>query len=262
MSLPSLPGADYSGPPYTLSSLFDAPDLIDEHQTVGGSAWPEFMLHDPVAIANWNKLMAYFGDYQLSLLIDGGIAAVINMVPLHLDLALSNLPDRGVDWGVEKSVADFEEDRPPNAALALQVVIAGEFRRQGLSPAATGEMIRHARRKNLDHVLLPVRPNDKQHFPLIPMADYVCWTRPDGLPFDSWLRVHKRLGGEILGICSQSMTIPGRIADWRRWTGQEFPGSGPYIVSGALNPVHMNIEQDQGLYVEPNVWVRHQPRSG
>jgi hypothetical protein len=37
----------------------------------------------------------------------------------------------------------------------------------------------------------------------------------------------------------------------------EFPGSGHYVVPGALSPVRVDIERDEGLYVEPNLWVRH-----
>jgi hypothetical protein len=53
------------------------------------------------------------------------------------------------------------------------------------------------------------------------------------------------------------MAVPGTIADWRRWTGLEFAASGPVAVPGALVPVHVSLEQDHAVYVEPNVWVRH-----
>ena len=105
--------------------------------------------------------------------------------------------------------------------------------------------------------MLPVRPNEKQAYPLIPMADYIRWTTPAGLPFDSWLRVHKRLGGETIKICHQSMIIPGTVREWETWTGLKFPGSGRYIVPFALNPIEIDLEKDQGCYVEPNVWVVH-----
>jgi hypothetical protein len=36
-----------------------------------------------------------------------------------------------------------------------------------------------------------------------------------------------------------------------------FPDSGPYVVPGALVPVEIDRDRDQGRYVEPNVWVRH-----
>ena len=150
---------------YTVASLLERPDLADEHQTVGGSAWPEFMVHDPIAIANWDKMMRYFAIDQLSLLVEDQIAAVINMVPICVETDLIKLSDRGVDWGVERSVENYEQGVQPNALMGLQVVIAKTFRRRNLSETATREMISHARRRNCDLILLPVRPNGKHVFP-------------------------------------------------------------------------------------------------
>ena len=35
------------------------------------------------------------------------------------------------------------------------------------------------------------------------------------------------------------------------------PQSGKYIIPGALNPIEMNIEKYEGIYIEPNVWMQH-----
>ena len=53
------------------------------------------------------------------------------------------------------------------------------------------------------------------------------------------------------------MDIRGSIAEWVEWTGLEFPGSGRYVVPGALVPVVVDLDADLGVYVEPNVWVTH-----
>lgn len=257
MSSEHTSGAETSGAQYTIASLAERPDLKDQHQATGGSGWPEFMLHDPVAIANWDKLVSWFAADQLSMLIDSQVAAVINMVPLRVDPDLGKLPDRGVDWGVEKSVADHDNGTRPNALMGVQVVVGKAFRGQKLSEAAAREMIRHTRRRECEFLLLPVRPNGKQAYPLIPMDEYINWKDPDGLAFDGWLRVHQRLGGETIRICHQSMIISGTIAEWEEWTGQTFPGSGKYTVPFALNPIEIDIEQNLGRYIEPNVWVVH-----
>ncbi len=185
---------------YRVATLSEQPDLLAQHQTTGSSAWPEFMLHDPVAVANWGKMMSYFAGDQLSLLVGDKIAAVVNMVPLKVDADFGKLPDTGVDWGVEKSVSDHEAGIRPNALMGLQVVVAKEFRGKKFSGIATREATAHARRHKLEFVVLPVRPNEKHLYPLIPIADYIHWKNPGGLPFDSWLRVHKRLGGDMISI--------------------------------------------------------------
>ena len=109
----------------------------------------------------------------------------------------------------------------------------------------------------LSDLIAPVRPNQKSRYPLTPIERYITWKRPDGFPLDPWLRVHARLGAEIVRVCERSMTIPGTVAEWESWTGLSFPDSGEYVVPDALVPITIDREADQGLYVEPNVWMRH-----
>ena len=89
------------------------------------------------------------------------------------------------------------------------------------------------------------------------MDDYARLTRSDGLPVDPWLRVHVRLGGVIEGVAPASQTVSGSLDEWRSWTGLGFSDSGPVHVPGALVPVQCVAEQGIAVYVEPNVWVRH-----
>lgn len=238
-------------------SIAERPDLLDAHQTFGGSAWPEFMLHDPVAGAHWPTMMHAFADCQLSLLSGDDIIAVINNVPLRFDGPMTDLPDRGVDWGIEKAVADHKNGQRANALMGVQIVIGKPQRGQGLSQTAVRAMIQLAKRKQLDHVILPVRPTFKHRFPLIAMNDYIRWSTSAGLPYDPWLRVHARLGGKTIKVCHQSMTITGTVQQWSTWTGLVFPGSGQFLVEDALNPVAIDLEKDVGTYIEPNVWTVH-----
>jgi hypothetical protein len=87
------------------------------------------------------------------------------------------------------------------------------------------------------------------------MERYARWTRADGLPFDPWLRVHARLGAELLEVCPASMMVDGAREEWEAWTGMAFPDDGDYVVPGALAPVA--FAGGRGRYVEPNVWMRH-----
>jgi hypothetical protein len=66
-----------------------------------------------------------------------------------------------------------------------------------------------------------------------------------------------RLGAEFVAVASASMTIEGTVAGWESWTGMAFPESGAYVVPDALVPVEIDRDADRGLYVEPNVWMRH-----
>ena len=53
------------------------------------------------------------------------------------------------------------------------------------------------------------------------------------------------------------MVIAGTLAEWSQWTGCAFDTQRPTVVPGALSPVHVSLEQDHAVYVEPNLWVHH-----
>ena len=71
--------------------------------------------------------------------------------------------------------------------------------------------------------------------------------------------VNERLGAVILKVEPRTMVNVGTIAQWEAWTGLAFPDSGPYIVPGALQPVRIDRDKDEGRYEDPNVWMRHPP---
>ncbi|MBK8392014.1 MAG: hypothetical protein IPL23_23265 [Saprospiraceae bacterium] len=51
------------------------------------------------------------------------------------------------------------------------------------------------------------------------------------------------------------MTIKGDLQYWAGILGQEIKHSGPYIVDGGLNPVFIRLEEDEGVYIEENIWI-------
>ncbi|HEX9330497.1 MAG TPA: hypothetical protein VF896_01340, partial [Anaerolineales bacterium] len=67
-----------------------------------------------------------------------------------------------------------------------------------------------------------------------------------------------RAGAKIIKPCHEAMTMRGTRSEWESWTGLKFPQSGPYVIPGALNPMEMDIEKDEGVYIEPNVWMVHE----
>ena len=108
----------------------------------------------------------------------------------------------------------------------------------------------------LDGLIAPVRPTWKERYPLSPIESYLRWRRDDGLLYDPWLRTHERLGAEVLGAgpaVADDRRLPARSG--RSWTELTYPEDGDYIVPGALAPVR--FEGGRGVYVEPNVWMRH-----
>jgi hypothetical protein len=120
-----------------------------------------------------------------------------------------------------------------------------------------GTMRAIARLRGQRALIACVRPTDKERYPTIPIERYAAWTRPDGLPFDAWIRLHVRLGGRIVRPSPASMTIRGTVAEWEGWTGMAFPETGDYVVPRAAALVHIDQKSDVGTYLDPNVWVVH-----
>jgi hypothetical protein len=109
----------------------------------------------------------------------------------------------------------------------------------------------------MNSLVAPVRPTLKSLYPLIPIERYARWQRSDGAPFDPWLRVHWRLGAGYLKAAPEATLITGTRAQWEEWTGMSFPESDEYVVPGALKPVTIDRERDNGPYEDPNIWMRH-----
>jgi GNAT superfamily N-acetyltransferase len=242
-------------------TLAERPDLraaifADELQV---SMWPEFMRHDPVADLYFAPAaFDRYLDFVLVGLEDEQVVARAFSVPFAFNLAgRTELPDAGWDAVIRWAHEDHLADRKPNAVSALEISLLPRLRGAGHSRAMLAAMKANARARGFADLYAPLRPNQKHLRPHMPMAEYVRELRPDGLPADAWLRTHVRDGGRIVKVAPCSMTVVGTVADWSRWTGMTFARSGGYAIDGALAPVSISLEHDQGVYVEPNVWVYH-----
>jgi len=219
--------------------------------------WPGFLYHDPVLERLFGLVVSEDAEFQFYAWDDEReeVVGVGMAVPASWDGEAASLPDGGLDAVVE---ARFAEGAPtPTVLCALQIVIAPECRGRGLSSRMIRRMGEIGRDHGLDTLIAPVRPTLKDRYPLAPMERYVRWRRVDGTHVDPWLRTHERLGAEIVKVAPNSMRAPGSVAEWEEWAQMTFPETGAYVVPGALVPVDVDRERDQGLYVEPNVWMVH-----
>jgi GNAT superfamily N-acetyltransferase len=241
-----------------LISGTDDANLMAKAHTVTAVEWPEFMMHDPIAVAHFHCLYDNYPEFQFVAVErdSGAVAAVGNCGPVLWDQPIESLPDRGWDWALEDMVATGGL-KDQNYLCALQIVVSARWRGKGLSHFLLDHMKSVGRRHGLPELLAPVRPNAKAEFPDLPMGEYLKRTTPDGLPQDPWLRVHRRQGADIVKVCHESMLIDGTVQEWQGWTGLTFKASGAYIIPGALRRVRMDLDSNLGTYVEPNVWVHH-----
>jgi hypothetical protein len=215
----------------------------------------EFMHHGEVAARHWPKLGGQLPELQL-LLYDDDADVVVGRGHTVPASERAGLPG-GVDDVLERRFGGGgdAEGPEPDALCALVAIVDRRRQGEGLSALLIEAMRDAAATAGLASLIAPVRPTLKQDYPLIPLERYARWTRGDGLPWDPWIRLHARLGAELLDVCHESMRIAGTVAEWETWTGLVFPDDGDYVVPGALVPVW--FEGGIGVYVEPNVWMRH-----
>jgi GNAT superfamily N-acetyltransferase len=181
-----------------------------------------------------------------------------NSFPLRWDDSLENLPEGGWDWAFQEAVRNHKQGIEPNVHCAIQIVVRPDYRGQGLSMPMVQAVRAVTKAKGLRSLIIPIRPSEKHKYPLTSLDDYVTWETEQGLPFDAWLRIHVRAGAKIIRVCHESKTIRGTRAEWEQWTRMKFPQSDAYIIPGALNPMEMNLEKNEGIYIEPNVWIVHE----
>jgi hypothetical protein len=221
--------------------------------------WPQFMTQDASGGFYYDYLEKHFPEHCL-LAVDtatGEAVAKAHSVPLAYDGTIADgLPEGGWGWAIRTSAHDRLHGSEPTIASALEIMIRPDLRGGGLSARMLGAMRDNVARLGFRDLVAPVRPTGKQDRNT-PIDEYAFATREDGLPVDPWLRVHVRAGGRIVNVAHHSMVMTGTLAQWRMWTGLPFDTTGPVDVPNALVPVHCDVNQNEAVYVEPNVWVHH-----
>ena len=230
----------------------DRPDLYEvRFRMLAARAFPAFMHHNQTGTRYWGRLVREHPDFQLALVDDGELVAELHSLPLAWDGSLADLP-LGWDDVFERS---FETGRPYDSLAALAISVLPERRRERLSERMIEAMREAGRAHGLRELIAPVRPTLKDRYPLIPIERYAEWRREDGSHFDPWVRIHERVGGEILAPAPDSMRIEAPVGEWEEWTAMRFPDDGDYVVEGMLAP--LRVSAGIGVHVEPNIWMRH-----
>ncbi len=229
--------------------------FLDNANDVTLPSWPAFMLNDSIANKYWSALNREHRDFQFALIDEKSQKwlAVGNCIPVHFSGALGTLPDTGWDWALKTGM---EPVMPPTLLCALSIQVLPEHRGRQLSTLMIQIMHEIGKHFGFAQLIAPVRPNKKSDYPLIPMDLYIEWSQ-DAKRFDPWLRVHERLGAQILNVCHESMEISATIEKWQAWTGLSFQSSGSYVVPGALAAIRIDVDKNRGEYIEPNVWMLH-----
>jgi GNAT superfamily N-acetyltransferase len=237
----------------------ERPELWDSISDLSDEVWPEYNLHGEFLNHYWGQLYDAFPEWQF-VLYDPDEQTVLaegHTIPVAWDGT-----DTGLGPGIDATLAAAFELRAaggrPTAVSALAAEIPPRHQGRRLSGVLLTAMAGLAREAGLGQLIAPVRPSHKDRYPTIPIERYAHWTRPDGEPFDPWVRVHTRLGARIGPVVPRSLHITGSVGQWESWTGMQFPETGDYVFPAGLATVHIDRDADVGEYWEPNIWIIHQ----
>jgi GNAT superfamily N-acetyltransferase len=231
----------------------DRPDLLARRfEELTKPAFPAYMNENEPGNLYWDRLYTDFPDFQVALVDGDDLLAEAHAVPLPWDGTPEDLPT-GWDEGF---VRGMTSDAPNTALMAIAISVAPTQQGRQLSSRMIQTFTDNARAAGLSRVIAPVRPTWKERYPLIPIESYAAWRRADGTHFDPWIRIHERVGGEILATAPASMVIRAPATDWEEWVGMPFPADGEFVFPGGL--ATLVIEDGIGTHVEPNVWVLHE----
>jgi hypothetical protein len=248
---------------YQILTVADEPDLAQRIQELVEVVWPRYVVEATIEgysrySPNWMGIFTRWPHFQFGLIdADGAVIGSGSMLTFHWSGKDDDLSDDGWDWLRHVAQQQFEAGQQPNTAAALGASILPTHQSKGLSSTILRVMRHLAQEAGLQRLVVPVRPNFKARYPIIPIEDYIQWTNGEGLPFDPWMRVHSRLGARLIKPCSRAMTMGGTVAQWETWTGVAIPGSGDFVLPDLLAPLHVDHAADRCIYVEPNVWMEH-----
>ncbi len=242
---------------YKIVTLAEQPELVKEMNELHQLGWSKFMLQDEVANRYFHYLPNIFPEFQFLMMSDEGQAVACgNAVAFRWDGSEEDLP-LGWDDVIERSVKEHQAGIKANAVSAIAIVVNPQFRGSKISEIMVREMKKLVRKSRFTQMVAPVRPSLKHKYPLTPMESYVEWTIDGVCPFDPWLRIHWKSNAHIVKVANASMVIKGTVADWEAWTEMRFPESGKYVIPAALTPIEISIDNNLGVYIEPNVWMKH-----
>lgn len=176
--------------------------------------------------------------------------AVVRAAALRWDGTVEGAPAAGAGEAVTRAGEDGAD-----TLAVLDVTVAFGARGRGVGRAVMAELDARRREQGLARTLLLLRPHRKVDYPLLPFDRYVSFATSDGEPFDPWLRVAWRLGYRPVRAVQRSLRGRADLASWERWLGLAVPGSGPYLVDGAIKPAVIEIERGEGRYREPHLWA-------
>lgn len=233
-------------------------DWTDEQMDcLFAEGFPAFITADAEVKKYIARVREYFPHLDVILVSDDGRPAATGWgVPIPWTDDVTDLPQSFADI-LRVAVEAHESGADTNAFVICGGVVQPELKGTGTATELIRALIQTGQNHGMTRVLAPLRPTRKHSYPLINIDDYASWVRDDGLPFDPWLRLHVRTGGRVIALAPKAQTMTGTVQEWEQWARMPLPAAGQYVIPEGMSVLHIDTASDVGIYIEPNIWVRH-----
>jgi hypothetical protein len=152
------------------------PELFAAYHAEFDGIWPAFLYHDPVSSAHHNRAVKLFAAFDLLLRDGQDVLASAWGFPIAWDGSLRDLPD-GYDNALVRAVEGHDAGTRPTTLCVGYVKVSKTHTARGLAGLILTGMRDAATAAGLQHVVVPVRPTAKHHYPLQPLEEYASWRR-------------------------------------------------------------------------------------
>src|SRR5579872_4893222 len=150
----------------------------------------------------------------------------------------------------------------PNTLVGLFIFAENAFREHGWAAEVAEQMKRLAGEAKLQSLVIPLRLPTRYEWQntRLPYEEFAFLKREDGQYNDHWLRLHVRLGAEVIGVSSVSHQHALHPDDLRKqFQCSDINSSGDHVIK--LNEEYYNafVDLERGFAVinEGCVWVRY-----
>ena len=230
----------------------------DQLEALFAGGWPAFIDADPVAAAQLPRIREHFAEWEFALVdpVTDHLVAAGWGVPLRWDGAVGSLPV-GYSDSLVRALRDLDDGAAPDTVVICAVQVRPDVSGTGIAVRLLRALVDVATQRGLSRVIAPLRPTAKHLHPEMPIEDYAEWVRPDATAHDGWLRTHLRMGGRKIATTPESQIFTAPVGKWQEWSGIAMPGSGSYLVPGALAPLEVDVDSGTGVLTEPGIWIQH-----
>jgi hypothetical protein len=150
----------------------------------------------------------------------------------------------------------------PNCLVGLFINADKAFRKHGWAAQVTQAMKRLAKDCGLTHLIIPLRLTTRYEHQnaKMPYEEFALLKRDDGEYRDHWLRMHTRLGAEVIGISavSHQHAMHPEDLDEQVHCGKK-EQTGEYLIrwNDEYYNIFVDVEREYAIMNQGCVWVRH-----